>query len=420
MSFLDRTAEKLFFKTLTGLKHGSLEIHYQGKRFLFGAQDDPLRAIVDVRHPSFFRKAVLAGDTGIGEAYMDGDWTSPDVGCVIRIAIRNMNHLESSNAWFSALSRCANRVKHLLRSNSITGSKKNTAAHYDLSNEFFKLFLDESMMYSCAWFHQAGDSLEQAQWNKLDRICRKLDLKPGENILEIGTGWGSFALHAAKYYGVHVTTTTISREQHALASERFNAFDPEGSRIHLLMEDYRNLTGTFDKLVSIEMFEAVGLDFYDQFFSTCDRLLKPNGALCMQTITLLDQNFPAYHQSSDWIQKYIFPGGELASVSRILQSLERATKLTLYSVEDMGTHYARTLAEWRLRFLDRIQAVHDLGFDTRFIRMWEFYLHYCEGAFLERHASTVQLMMIKTHAQQDFSGEPWNATTRFKMEVTKK
>ena len=418
MSLADRTAELLFLKTLQGLQRGSLEIIYNGKRLQFGPKTDDLHAIVEVHNPSFFRKALLSGDTGIGESYMDGDWTSPNVVNVIRLAVRNINHLESSNSWFSALSRTANRIQHLLRINSITGSKKNIAAHYDLSNEFFKLFLDESMMYSCAWFDSASDTLEQAQWNKLDRICRKLQLQPGDKILEIGTGWGSFALHAAKHYGAHVTTTTISREQHALASERFHAYDPQGAQIHLLMEDYRKLTGKFDKIVSIEMFEAVGLDFYDEFFSTCDRLLNPNGAMCMQTITLLDQKFPAYHRSSDWIQKYIFPGGELASVSRILQSLERSTKLTLYAAEDMGTHYARTLAEWRNRFQQQIPAVAELGFDSRFIRMWKFYLDYCEGAFLERHVSTFQLMMIKTYAQQDFAGEPWSGSRQRAMRAT--
>ena len=402
---LTNAAESIFLKALGGLKQGHLELTNRGVTHHFGAKSDDLHAVITVHDSQFFRRALLDGDIGIGESYMAGEWTSPDVANVIRLAVRNLDYLENNNSWFSAFSRAGNRIQHVLKSNTMTRSKQNIQAHYDLSNEFFGLFLDDSMMYSCGWFESASDSLERAQLNKLERICRKLQLQPGDRVLEIGTGWGGFALHAASKYGAHVTTTTISQQQHDWAAGRFGDFDPEGQRIKLLMEDYRKLKGSYDKIVSIEMFEAVGLDYYDEFFSTCDRLLKPDGTMLMQTITMLDQKFPAYHRSSDWIQKYIFPGGELASMTEIMKSTSRATRLALFNAEDMGLHYARTLDEWRRRFMRNLGAVRNLGFDENFTRMWEFYLAYCEGAFLERHVSTVQLVFTKSYSGRVLSGE---------------
>jgi cyclopropane-fatty-acyl-phospholipid synthase len=225
-------------------------------------------------------------------------------------------------------------------------------------------------------------------------------------VLEIGTGWGGFAEHAVTHYECRVTTTTISRRQYEHARERFRSF-PQGDRIELLQEDYRKLRGQYDKIVSIEMFEAVGLGYYDAFFGACDRLLRPDGVMLLQTITINEQAFPAYHRSSDWIQKYIFPGSELASVSEILRSLARATALGLYHAEDIGTHYARTLAAWRQRFQDSVREVRQLGFDDRFIRMWDYYLAYCEGAFLERHVGDFQLLLTKNHNPRTLFREPW-------------
>jgi cyclopropane-fatty-acyl-phospholipid synthase len=308
--------------------------------------------------------------------------------------VRNLACLERSNGALSLVSRIADTVRHRLKANTISGSRSNIRAHYDLSNDFFRLFLDRSMMYSCAWYETGADSLETAQLQKLDRICRKLELSPGDHVLEIGTGWGAFALHAARHYGCRVTTTTISSEQHDFARERFSD-DPAGERIELLFEDYRNLRGRFDKIVSIEMFEAVGFAFYDQFFGACDRLLQPDGSMLIQTITMNDQTFPVYRRRSDWIQKYIFPGSALASMSGILASLARATRLGLFHAEDMGAHYALTLAAWRERFHRQQKAVRALGFDDRFLRMWDYYFAYCEGAFTERHISDVQLVLSK-------------------------
>ena len=382
--------KKLFLKMLEGLQGGSLELRCGGETRQFGDPAGELRAGIDVHDERFFSRAVLGGDIALGESYMDGDWSSPDLVTLVRLAVRNLNRLESANAALSIFSRLADTFRHRRRANTIDGSRRNIHAHYDLSNDFFRLFLDRSMMYSCAWYESDSDSLEAAQQQKLDRICRKLDLGLNDRVLEIGTGWGGFALHAVRNYGCMVTTTTISREQHDFARERF-----QGERIELLFEDYRNLRGRYDKIVSIEMFEAVGYEFYDQFFGACDRLLEPHGAMLIQTITMNDRTFPAYRRRSDWIQKYIFPGSELASLAGVLQSLARATTLLPFDLEDMGLHYARTLAAWRERFWAAEAAVRKLGFDDRFMRMWDYYLAYCGGAFLERHISDVQLVFAK-------------------------
>jgi len=386
--------KKLFLKMLEGLGGGSLELVCGGETLRFGDVSGDLHAQLVVHDEKFFARAVLGGDVALGESYMDGEWSSPDLVTLVRLAVRNLQQIETSNAAISLFSRLADTFRHRRRANTVEGSRANIQAHYDLSNDFFRLFLDRSMMYSCAWYESEDDSLETAQQQKLDRICRKLELGPEDHVLEIGTGWGSFALHAAREYGCMVTTTTISREQHDYARERFR-----GERIELLFEDYRNLRGRYDKIVSIEMFEAVGLEFYDQFFGACDLLLEPHGSMLIQTITMNDRTFPAYRRRADWIQKYIFPGSELASLTGVLQSLARATKLLPFGLEDMGLHYARTLGAWRERFHAAEADVRKLGFDDRFIRMWDYYLAYCGGAFLERHISDVQLMMIKSGAR---------------------
>jgi cyclopropane-fatty-acyl-phospholipid synthase len=398
--------KNIFLRSLERLRGGSLELVSDGRKWSFGEPGGPLRATVVVHNERFFARALFGGDVALGESWMDGDWSSPDLVSVVRLAVRNLARLEESNRLLSACSRGFDALRHRMRGNSVPGSRRNIRAHYDLSNDFFRLFLDDSMMYSCAWYEAADDSLEAAQFQKLDRICRTLRLGPEDRVLEIGTGWGGFAEHAARHYGCRVTTTTISRRQHDYARERFRSI-PEGERIELLQEDYRNLRGQYDKIVSIEMFEAVGLRYYDEFFRACDRLLRPEGSMLMQTITIHEQAFPAYRRRADWIQKYIFPGSELASVNEILRSLARATSLGLYHAEDIGTHYARTLAAWRQRFHHAADQVRGLGFDDRFLRMWDYYLAYCEGAFLERHIGDFQLLLTKTHSPGTLFNEPW-------------
>lgn len=405
-TLLTSLAKKIFLKSLESLRGGSLELISNGRTWEFGEPASLLRAIVVVHNDRFFHRALFGGDVALGEAWMDGDWSSPDLVSVVRLAVRNLARLEAQHGLLSAFRRGLDALRHRFRENSIAGSRRNIGAHYDLSNDFFALFLDRSMMYSCACYETAADSLETAQFQKLDRICKKLSLGPDDHVLEIGTGWGGFAEHAVRHYGCRVTTTTISREQYEYAKERFRTAGV-ADRIELLQEDYRNLRGSYDKIVSIEMFEAVGLRYYDQFFRACDRLLRADGSMLLQSITINEQAFPAYRLRSDWIQKYIFPGAELASVSEVLRSLARVTSLSLHHAEDIGTHYARTLAEWRKRFQDALDAVRAQGFDGRFIRMWDYYLAYCEGAFLERHIGDTQLLLTKTHGQRTLFNEPW-------------
>jgi cyclopropane-fatty-acyl-phospholipid synthase len=399
-------AKKLFISMLDELEGGSLELMLPDRTLTFGDAQSELRAQLVVHRDRFFARALLGGDTAIGEAYMDADWSTPDLVSLIRLAVRNLAQLERLNSFFSSLGRAADRLRHRLRANTVEGSRRNIRAHYDLSNEFFQLFLDQRMVYSCAWYETAADSLEAAQVQKLDRVCRKLELQPQDHVLEIGTGWGAFALHAARNYGCRVTTTTISQQQYEHARALFNAADRD-RRIELLLWDYRELSGSFDKIVSIEMFEAVGFEHYDEFFGACDRLLKPDGSMLLQTITMNEQKFPQYVKQSDWIQKYIFPGSQLASLRGVLDSLARATRLSLFHADDMGAHYARTLAAWRDSFLHSIDEVKALGFDDRFIRMWDYYLAFCEGAFLERHISDVQLLLTKNYNPRPLFQEPW-------------
>ena len=399
-------AEKLFLRTLETLREGRLEIVAPSGTYVFGDKDSDLSSTLIVENPNFFSRAVFGGDDGAGDSYMDGDWRSTDLVSLVRIVVRNLAGLSKGSRALSAVNRAVYRVRHLLRANTIAGSRQNIAAHYDLSNDFFRLFLDRDMLYSCAIFEHKDDSLEDAQSRKLDRICDKLDIQPGDHVLEIGTGWGAFAERAATRYGCRVTTTTISQQQYDAAKDRFAKLGDAGQRIDLLFEDYRNLRGAYDKIASIEMFEAVGLGHYDEFFGVCDRLLTPAGSMLLQTITMNERQFPDYHRRSDWIQRRIFPGAELASLSEVLRSVGRATSLTLSHLEDIGLHYALTLEEWRRRFLNHRERVKHLNFDERFLRMWEYYLAYCEGAFRERYIGDAQLLLTKLHNPAAVWGDP--------------
>jgi cyclopropane-fatty-acyl-phospholipid synthase len=403
-------ARKAVFRMLENMRHGSLEVICPQQTWLFGDADAELRACITVHDERFYSRVLWGGDDAAGDSWVDGDWSSPDPVAVVRLAARNLSQLEGGNAFLSLANRLFHRLRHRMKRNSLAGSRRNIHAHYDLSNDFFRLFLDRNMVYSSAVYQHANDSLEQAQIEKLDRICRKLRLGPEDRVLEIGTGWGAFALHASRNYGCSVTTTTISREQHDEARQLFSRAGDAGARIELLLEDYRNLKGSFNKLVSIEMFEAVGLGYYDAFFSACDRLLTPDGSMVMQAITMNEHRFDSYKKQSDWIQRRIFPGAQLASIREILNSLVRSTRLSLYHVEDIGLHYAYTLQEWRRRFHEAIGEVHALGFDEAFCRTWDYYLAYCEGAFRERHISDIQLMLTKNANAAILHGEPWLRT----------
>jgi cyclopropane-fatty-acyl-phospholipid synthase len=402
-------ARALLFRALATARGGTLEVAYPGGVARFGAAEGGLEARLVVHDERFFVRALTGGDAGIGEAYVDGDWSTPDLVALVRLAVRNLDALDGRNRLFSAVAWAAGALRHRLRANTVRGSRRNIHAHYDLGNDFFRLFLDPATLaYSCARYLTPDDTLEQAQVQKLEAIGRKLDLGPGDRVLEIGTGWGGFAVHAASRWGCHVTTTTISAEQHAYAAD-WIARAGVADRVELLFDDYRDLTGRYDAIVSIEMFEAVGLRFYDDFFGACDRLLAPDGAMLLQTITMNDQTYPAYRRRTDWIQQRVFPGSELASLAEIARSLGRATRLTLHHAENIGAHYARTLHEWRTRFHANADEVARLGYGERFIRTWDYYLAYCEGAFLERHIGDYQLLLAKTYARRPLLGEPWRA-----------
>ena len=398
-------ARGAFLKNMAGMRHGSLRWTDGSDSQVFGDAASDLRAEITVVDQSFYWKLISGGEDGAGDAWVDGLWTSPDPVAVVRFAIRNLDSLEQGNRLSSFISRMLNRLAHLRRDNTVEGSRRNIHEHYDLSNDFFRLFLDKKMVYSSAIYEREETTLEDAQIEKIDRLCRKLGLQPGDHVLEIGTGWGAMALHAAEVYGCRVTTTTISQQQFDGAKAAF-ARSGARDRIELLFEDYRKLQGQYDHIVSVEMFEAVGLDHYDEFFGACDRLLKPGGAMAMQAITMNEQKFPAYQKGSDWIQKRIFPGAELASVKEVLASLQRATKMSLLHLEDIGIHYALTLAEWRRRFHARASEVRALGFDDRFMRTWDYYLAYCEAAFRERHIGDVQVVMTKNNNVRWMPGDP--------------
>ncbi len=404
---LTSLAKRLFLQSLEGVIAGSVRVECRDRTYEFGQATD-LAASLVVHDDRFFLRAVTGTDIGIGESYMDGEWSTPDLVALGRLVVRNRHVLDRQRRTSGRLSTIAGALARRLRDNSLAGSRRHIQRHYDLGNDFFQLFLDSSLrMYSCGYFMSPADSLESAQTAKVERICRKLDLSPSDHVLEIGSGWGGFAAFAAERYGCRVTTTTISEEQYRYVREWQASAGDVGQRVHALKADYRELRGTFDKVVSIEMFEAVGLAHYDEYFGAVDRLLAPGGAVLLQTITVDDQWFPHYHGQPDWIEKHIFPGGELASVGEILKSLGRVTALSLYHAENFGTHYARTLNEWRARFMARLHDVRAQGFDAQFIRMWEFYLAICEAAFLERHTGVFQLMLVKSGVSGGRFNEPW-------------
>jgi cyclopropane-fatty-acyl-phospholipid synthase len=411
MTMIDTLAKKILLSRLPSLRGGTLTLRTAAGQTRYGdatpTAHDPLDATIVVHDDAFYRKALFGSDIGIGESFMDGEWTTPDLVALTRLMIRNLALVEERGGPGRMLMRLVGGVARRLRDNSLTGSRRHIREHYDLGNDFFRLFLDEQLMYSSAYYETGRESLEQAQQKKLDAICRKLALGPDDHVLEIGTGWGGFAVWAATRYGCRVTTTTISEEQHRHASDWVARLGDAGARITVLLADYRQLQGQFDKIVSIEMFEAVGLNHYDDYFAAIERLLAPDGSMLLQTITVDEQHFPRYHGAPDWIEKYIFPGGELASVGEILKSLARVSSLSLYHAENFGTHYARTLHEWRARYRRQLDRVRTLGFSERFIRMWDLYFAFCEAAFLERHTGVFQIVLNRNYSGAAHFNEPW-------------
>ncbi|MGP1666651.1 MAG: class I SAM-dependent methyltransferase, partial [Rhodanobacter sp.] len=367
---------------------------------------DPVSAHPDLQihlhvlDPNFYRAVARNGSVGAGESYMDGQWRCDNLVGLIQLLVRNRDLLDGMESGLARLGGMAMRSWHALRRNTRDGSRRNIAAHYDLGNDFFNLFLSPDLMYSSAIWTDPADTLETASARKLERICRKLDLKPTDRVVEIGTGWGGFALYAAQNYGCHVTTTTISREQHALASERVAAAGMD-SHVELLLKDYRDLDGHYDKLVSIEMVEAIGASFLDVYFEKLGNLLKPDGLALVQAITIEDQRYAQALKSVDFIKRHVFPGSFIPSINALLSAKTRASDLALIQLEDFGSSYALTLQAWRERFMMKLPQVRTQGFDARFIRMWEFYLAYCEGGFRERSIGVAHLLMAKPGNRRD-------------------
>ena len=398
-NWVQQFAKNQVLARLARLQIGQLTIIENGQKTVFGS-DKSMAATVTVHDAHFYGEIAFGGSIGAGEAYMLGYWNSDNLTNVIRIMAANQGVMDALEGGYQWASKPFLKVLHYLNRNTADGSRKNIAAHYDLGNDFFKLWLDPSMMYSSAIFAPLDVSLEAASNKKLQVICDKLDLKPTDHVVEIGTGWGGFAIYAAKHYGCKVTTTTISRQQFDETVVRVNAENLQ-DKITLLLNDYRDLEGKFDKLVSIEMIEAVGHQFYDTYFKKCASLLKPNGMALIQAITIADQRFEAAKNSVDFIQRYIFPGSNIPSITAMLNSITKASDLKLYDCEDIGPHYATTLRKWRERFLANTDAVRKLGYSEEFIKMWEFYLCYCEGGFAERALGDVHLLLIKPENRRD-------------------
>lgn len=397
-SFRNRAelARHFLLQVLSHIKVGYVTIHDGEDTHHFGeaSQAGEPQAEIVVHNREAFGKVLIGGTVAAGEAYIDGDWSTPDLTEVTRLFSANMQTMESMESkqhWYTKL---ALKLAHAMNRNTHEGSKRNIAAHYDLGNDFFRLFLDPTMMYSSAVFERPENTLEKAAIDKLDELCRQLELKPEDHLLEIGTGWGGMAIHAATHYGCKVTTTTISQEQFDYAKARVAEMGLE-DRITLLCEDYRALTGEYDKLVSVEMIEAVGHDFYSSYFQCCSKLLKDNGKMVIQAITITDDRYEQARRSVDYIKRYIFPGGCLPSLEIIAKHIAKDSNLQMVHLRDITADYALTLAHWRQRFMERLDEVRAMGFDDRFIRMWEFYLCYCEGGFRERIIGTAQLAFAK-------------------------
>jgi cyclopropane-fatty-acyl-phospholipid synthase len=392
---LEGLAKKAVLQRLEQLGTGNLTVSDNDQEWSFGSgAPGDIEAHITVLDARFYNELAFGGSIGGGEAYMHGYWTCDDLVALVRLLLRNRYVLDGMEGGMARITAPLQRLFHRINRNSYEGARRNIAAHYDLGNDFFSLWLDATMMYSSAIFERPEMSLFEAQQARLDHICRKLELQPGDHVIEIGTGWGGFALHAAQKYGCRVTTTTISREQYEKARARVADAGLQ-DRITLLQKDFRDLQGQYDKLVSIEMIEAIDHGLFDTYFRKCSELLKPDGAMLIQAITIADQRYDEYRKSVDFIQRYIFPGSGLPSSAVMTDSVARQTDMRLLGLEDIGLHYATTLRHWRRNFTEQLPEVRRQGYPESFIRMWEFYLCYCEGAFLERAISDVQMLFTK-------------------------
>jgi cyclopropane-fatty-acyl-phospholipid synthase len=391
---------KTIMSLLEKMELGTLNLTFpDGSRKVIGNGQGEITANVTINDRNFFKRCVLYGDVGFGEAYMVGEWDTDNITNVIRwflLNIENAPGVSGSTTQSVVLNilKAFNTIRHLRRSNSVKGSRKNISEHYDLNNDFFALFLDSSMTYSSAYFRDEEMDLEEAQYEKYDRLCRQLKLKPTDHVLEIGSGWGGNAIHMARKYGCKVTTVTISEEQYKFAKERVAKYNLTG-KVEVVVQDYRKVTGQFDKIVSVEMLEAVGAEYLQPYFKKCHSLLKKDGILALQVITCPDSRFEQLRTGVDWIQKHIFPGSLLPSVGAINDAVNKTGDLTMVDLKDMGLDYARTLRLWYDRFNANLDGVRQLGFSETFIRKWNYYLCYCEAAFAMRNINVMQMVYTR-------------------------
>jgi cyclopropane-fatty-acyl-phospholipid synthase len=399
---LDALARRVVRARLASLQNGQIVVTENGRHESFGAvtDDQPLTVQLTINDPRFYSDIAFGGAVGAGESYIQGFWSCDELTTLVRILVKNRDVLLDMDSGTAHLTRPLQKMFHWLNRNTRDGSRRNISAHYDLGNDFYALWLDKRMMYSSAIFERVDMSLESASAAKLDRICRKLSLSPDDHVLEIGTGWGGFAIYAAENYGCRVTTTTISRQQHDFAKDAIARAGLQ-DRITLLQSDYRDLDGQYDKLVSIEMIEAVGHEYHDTYFRKCCELLKRDGLMLLQAITIADQHYERAKKTVDFIKRYIFPGGCLTSVTAMSSTLTRVTDMRIVDLDDIGPHYATTLRHWRERFFDNIDRVRGMGFSEEFIRMWQYYLCYCEGGFLERAIGNVQMLIMRPDARPE-------------------
>ena len=388
-----RWFRRLAHARLEDIRHGRLRIRDSLGIEEYGNPGAPAVEIV-VSDLSFYRDLCFRGSLGAATGFMDGKWHCRELTGAFRLFLNNQEETDGIDHGLARLSARQESLRHWFRRNTRTGSRRNIRGHYDLGNDLFELFLDDTMTYSAGIYPREDSTLEEASVNKLDRICQKLGLGPEDHVLEIGTGWGSFAIHAAGHYGCRVTTTTISREQHRVARRRVREQGLDG-RIDLLTQDYRDLAGRYDKLVSIEMIEAVGHENLGGYFDRCSRLLKDDGLMLIQAISMPDRRYPQYLRSRDFIQRYVFPGSCCPALGAMLDAVKNATDMKLVHLEDIAPHYARTLRDWRENFDRRETEVRALGYDDRFIRMWRYYLSYCEAGFAERYLSNYQLVFAR-------------------------
>lgn len=393
LSWINSKYRRGIFDLLSQLTDAKLTIIEGNNRFELGNEKSELAGELQINDLSVYSDFVTEGSLGAAQAYIDKKWDTPDLTKLIRVFARSQQLVDDLESKSSFLSKVQKKILNFTNRNTQEGSKRNILAHYDLGNELYTRFLDEKMMYSCAYY-QGDMSLSLAQEAKLKLICDKLDLQPDDHLVEIGTGWGGLAIYAAMNYGCRVTTTTISEAQHDYAKEQI-ILRRLTKQITLLKKDYRELDGHYDKLVSIEMIEAVGHEFMEQFFSQCSNLLKPDGKMLIQAITISDQRYDAYRKSVDFINKYIFPGGCLPSMAVMSHHIAQSTDMMIDNVQDIGLHYARTLYDWRKKFDENWSQISDCGYDETFKRLWHYYLCYCEGAFIERVISTHHIVARK-------------------------